>query len=89
VREKQFSHTQTSSSTIHNLRVVANAIEFGRRRPNVFWSTHAEAAPLDPVTQNWIRKKADEEKVTVARVRALIRANKTMPTLPLGGYRVV
>jgi len=49
----------------------------------------AEVAPLDPATQDWILKEADEEKLTVARVRALIRANKTMPTLPLGKYRVV
>jgi hypothetical protein len=62
--------------TMHNLQYVAEHVEPSRRRDGVSWSVHAEVASLPPAEQDAILDKAAADHMTVAAVRADVKAAK-------------
>ncbi len=59
--------------TIANARYIAEKVEVSRRRENLPFSHHAEVAPLDIEDQELLLQKAEEEHLSRAEFRDLVR----------------
>ena len=69
-------------ASLDHCKVVANSIEFGRRRPNLTWSHHHEVAGLEPDEQDLWLERAEANGWTVKELRASIKGTKPKP-LPI------
>lgn len=69
-------------ASLDHCKVVANSIEFGRRRPNLTWSHHHEVAGLEPDEQDLWLERAEANGWTVKELRAWIKGTKPKP-LPI------
>ena len=65
--------------SLDHCKVVANSIEFGRRRPNLTWSHHHEVAALEPDEQDVWLERAEANSWTVKELRAWIKGGKRKP----------
>ena len=68
--------------SVDHCKVVAGAIEFGRRRPNLTWSHHEEVTGLAPDEQDQWLERAEVNKWSHKELRAWIKGRRrnTLPT---------
>lgn len=62
--------------SLKHCKIVANAIELGRRRPNLSWSHHLEVAAFEPREQDEWLERAEANRWTRNELRAWIRGSK-------------
>ena len=66
--------------TLANIVRVARHVESSRRREQLSWSHHVEVAALSPAEQDeWLRR-ADQDGLTVARLRARLSSSSVPET---------
>jgi hypothetical protein len=66
-------------SSLDACKLVAEQIEFVRRRTNLSWSHHREAAGLSPDEQDEWLERAETNKWSVKELRAWIKGSKRKP----------
>lgn len=65
--------------SLNQCKVVANSVEFVRRRTNLSWSHHYEVASLEPDEQDVWLERAETKSWTVKELRAWIKGGKRKP----------
>jgi hypothetical protein len=68
--------TGYDAQTLMNMVWVSSRVEISRRRENLSWSHHAEAAPLDLLTQERLLNHAEAERLSVRDLREVIRVER-------------
>jgi len=86
--------TEHTYGTLRNAKYVSARVELSRRRDNLLFSHHQEAASLETTEEQdeWLAR-ADSEGMQVKEMRKAIRVYKQLlqpsPPLPDGRFRVI
>lgn len=83
----------TEYQAFQDVAWVARQFEISRRRENLTWSHHREAAPLEIEEQNKVLDAASAGKLSTRELRRLIAEHKQLslksPVFPPDTYRVI
>lgn len=70
------AHSELDYQSLAHCKVVADAIEFCRRRQNLSWAHHAEVAPLDVEQQEYWLAQSENRSWSRRELRARLKAHK-------------
>jgi hypothetical protein len=65
--------SRLSERQLNRYRYVCQQIARSRRRENLSFSHHEEVAPLEPTEQNALLRRAEEQGLSVAELREVVR----------------